>query len=181
MGRLTAERCSALSSFSSTRRDHLALRSASPVDMFRRGWRPMPSSSAPVMNHKLGMLVQISIERQIYTILRTSVTWGCGFAMNGEMSCPVAWEGLFVFVHPSCSRSELPYYYVPKPPLAATCYVPAQCLVPQPPEVYYQAPPVSCAYQPPPVNYVYQPPPVTYSYLPPAQYYAYQPPPVRVQ
>lgn len=73
------------------------------------------------------------------------------------------------------------YYYVPKPPLTATCYVPAACLVPQAPEVYYQAPPQAYAYQPPPVNYYYQPPPVAYSYMPPAQYYYYQSPVVRVQ
>lgn len=73
------------------------------------------------------------------------------------------------------------YYYVPKPPLAATCYMPAQCLVPQAPEVYYQGPPQAVAVPTPPVSYAYQPPPVVYQYQGPPQYYYYQPPAVRVQ
>jgi len=73
------------------------------------------------------------------------------------------------------------YIYVAKPPVAYNCLVPAQCMVQQPPEVYYQAPPQAYEYQPPPMNYVYQPPPVVYAYMPPAQVYYYQAPPVRVQ
>ncbi|HYW00643.1 MAG TPA: hypothetical protein VE862_04180 [Candidatus Acidoferrum sp.] len=83
--------------------------------------------------------------------------------------------------------SELSYMYVPRPPVAYTCLVPttcytqAQCLAPQPPEVYYQPPPQACAYQPPPVSYLYQPPPVAYQYVPPPQVYYTQSPAYRVQ
>jgi len=84
-------------------------------------------------------------------------------------------------------KPKMSYYYVPRPPLAYTCYVPAQfyvpqqCVVPQPPEVYYQPPPQGYVYQPPPVGYVYQPPPQMYWVQPPGQMCYYQPPIVRVQ
>ncbi len=77
--------------------------------------------------------------------------------------------------------------YVPKPPVSynclvpTTCYTQAQCVVPQPPEVYYQPPPQAYTYQPPPINCLYQPPPVAYQCVPPAQVYYYQSPAVRVQ
>ena len=73
------------------------------------------------------------------------------------------------------------YITVPRPPLAGTCYVPAPCAIPQPPEVYYQPPLQAAAYQPPPQTYYYQPPPVAYSVAQPAQVYYYQPPMVKVQ
>jgi hypothetical protein len=85
---------------------------------------------------------------------------------------------------------RMSYYYVPKPPVPYTVYVPQQCftaeqrLAPQPPEVYYQPPPVGYAYQPPPLTYLYQPPcppPVAVQQPQPAQVYYYQPPTVRVQ
>jgi len=93
-------------------------------------------------------------------------------------------EGYYV---PLLGRKDMSYMYVPKPPLAYTCYVPSQCYVPtqctipQAPEVYYQPPPQAYAYQPPPMQCVYQPPPVTYQCAQPAQVYYYQPPTVRVQ
>jgi hypothetical protein len=89
-------------------------------------------------------------------------------------------EALFVF-NLGVGQVSMSYIYVPRPPLAAMCYVPAPCVLPQPPEVYYQPPPQTYAVQPPPVTYLYQPPPVAYMYLPPAQVYYYQPPTFRVQ
>lgn len=85
------------------------------------------------------------------------------------------------------------YYYVPRPPVPYTVYVPQQCytaeqrLAPQPPEVFYQPPPQYYCYQPPatmqayqPPAQVYQPPTQYYFQQVPAQAYAYQPPAVRV-
>jgi hypothetical protein len=71
------------------------------------------------------------------------------------------------------------YYYVPKPPKEHFCLLPAWCLTPQVPDVYYQAPRQEWVYQPLPLRFVYQPPPEMYAYLPPAQRFVYQPPPVR--
>jgi hypothetical protein len=91
------------------------------------------------------------------------------------------------------SESEMAYYYIPRPPVPYTyyvpqqCYIPAQGLAPQPPEVFYQPPPEYYCYQPPaqvyayqPPAQVYQPPPQYYFQQAPAQAYAYQPPAVRV-
>ena len=88
---------------------------------------------------------------------------------------------------------RMSYYYVPRPPVPYTVYVPQQCytaeqrLAPQPPEVFYQPPPQYYCYQPPanmyayqPPAQVYQPPPQYYFQQAPAQAYAYQPPAVRV-
>ena len=85
------------------------------------------------------------------------------------------------------------YYYVPRPPVPYTVYVPQQCyvqqqyLAPQPPEVFYQPPPQYYCYQPPaqmytyqPQHYCYQPPTEYYFQQFPAQAYAYQRPAVRV-
>jgi hypothetical protein len=89
--------------------------------------------------------------------------------------------------------NQMAYYYVPRPPVPYTVYVPQQCytaeqrLAPQPPEVFYQPPPQYYCYQPPANMYAYQPPaqvyqPPTQYYFQqaPAQAYAYQPPAVRV-
>lgn len=79
------------------------------------------------------------------------------------------------------------YFYVPKPPISYTCYVPAQCyvaeerLVPQPPIVYYRPPPQKYKYQPPPEERYYQPPAQKYMYQRPKEERTYQPPIVRVR
>jgi hypothetical protein len=95
-------------------------------------------------------------------------------------SCPDGKTRLIPLLPWRIPRSRMSYMYVPKPPLAYTCYVPQQvyvpqqCVVPQAPEVYYQPPPQAYAVATPPVDYVYQPP--AQCYQPPAQVYRYQPP-----
>ncbi len=104
-------------------------------------------------------------------------------------------QRMLIWDVPRCYRSELEmsYYYVPKPPVAYTVYVPQQCysteqrLAAQSPDVFYQPPPQYYCYQPPatmrtyqPPAQVYQPPPEYYFEQAPAQAYAYQSPAVKV-
>jgi hypothetical protein len=137
-------------------------------------------------------------ESGVYTLLRTSYKSPITFAVNNE-TLVYRWKNPYSPFYMPLSRFVMSYYAVPKPPVAAPCYIPAQCLVPQPPEVYYQGPPVgvavprppvayavqkppvSYAVQPPPVVYQYQPPPEVYQYQLPPEVYYYQPAPVRVQ
>ena len=113
----------------------------------------------------------------LYTPLETSIFAKSNFASNSEISSLPSREDLLPILSRSCSRSEMSYYYVPRPPLRGTCYVPTECAVPQPPEVYYQPPPQAYCTPTPPVDYVYQSAPVTYRYQPPAEVHYYQPPP----
>ena len=91
-------------------------------------------------------------------------------------------QRLSVFPSPFFKRPEMSYFYIPRPPVPYTVYVPQQCytaeqrLAPQPPEIYYQPPPQEYTYKPPPEKRVYQPPTQTCVYQPPAQMYWYQPP-----
>jgi hypothetical protein len=72
-------------------------------------------------------------------------------------------QRLSVFPSPLFKRPEMSYYYIPRPPVPYTVYVPQQCytaeqrLAPQPPEIYYQPPPQEYTYKPPPEKRVYQP------------------------
>ena len=91
-------------------------------------------------------------------------------------------QRLSVFLSPFFKRLEMSFFYIPRPPVAYTVYVPQQCytaeqrLAPQPPEIYYQPPPLKYTYKPPPEKRVYQPPTQTCTYQPPPQMYWYQPP-----
>ena len=115
-----------------------------------------------------------------YTCLQTFVVLETVIVLISNMALP-GWRSLIEGVRTGASLIHMSYVTVPRPPLAGTCYVPAPCLIPQPPEVYYQPPPQAATYQPPAQTYLYQPPPVPYSVLPPAQVYYYQSPMVRVQ